>query len=216
MRELRNSENKDQDLLNNPKLQENAFSVPKDYFHDLTNSIIQKKNIIESTNEAWSVPPNYQEELTNDILLKVSEEKLKSKIPTDGFTVPPNYFDQLQSSILENISPREEEIVNDGQIVPFKRSQYRSWIKYVSAACIALAISIVAFFQLNEKKSDPAMTQAEDIINEIPADEIISYLALYSETGDYLILREELSEESDDFEDSFSTEEIESYLENSI
>lgn len=214
MRKLRNSENQDQNLLNNPKLQENPFSVPKDYFHDLTSSIIRKKNIIESTDEAWSVPPNYQEELMNDILLKVSEEKLKSKINTDGFTVPANYFNQLQSSILDKTS--KEEILNDGQIVPFKRSQYRSWIKYVSAACITLAISAVAFFQLNEQEPEPETTQAEDIINEIPADEIISYLAFYSETGDYLILSEELSEESDDFEDSFSTEEIESYLENSI
>ncbi|MFB5946292.1 hypothetical protein [Albibacterium profundi] len=214
MRKLRNSENQDQNLLNNPRLQENPFSVPKDYFHDLTSSIIRKKNIIESTDEAWSVPQNYQEELMNDILLKVSEEKLKSKINTDGFTVPANYFNQLQSSILDKTS--KEEILNDGQIVPFKRSQYRSWIKYVSAACITLAISAVAFFQLNEQEPEPETTQVEDIINEIRADEIISYLAFYSETGDYLILSEELAEESDDFEDSFSTEEIESYLENSI
>ena len=214
MRKLRNSENQDQNLLNNPRLQENPFSVPKDYFHDLTSSIIRKKNIIESTDEAWSVPQNYQEELMNYILLKVSEEKLKSKINTDGFTVPANYFNQLQSSILDKTS--KEEILNDGQIVPFKRSQYRSWIKYVSAACITLAISAVAFFQLNEQEPEPETTQVEDIINEIRADEIISYLAFYSETGDYLILSEELAEESDDFEDSFSTEEIESYLENSI
>lgn len=215
MSKLRNSENQDQNLLNNPKLQENPFSVPKNYFHDLTNSIVQKKNIIESTEKAWLVPQNYQEELTNDILLKISEEKLKSRITTDGFTIPTNYFDQLQSSILEKTS-QEEKITAEEQIVPFKRSQYRSWIKYVSAACIALAISVLAFFQSNEQEPELATAQAEDIINEIPADEIISYLAFYSETGDYLILSEELSDESDDFEDSFSTEEIESYLENSI
>ncbi|WP_118194221.1 hypothetical protein [Albibacterium indicum] len=212
MKELRNSEYNNQDFLNDLKLQENPFSVPKNYFTNLSKDILQRKDIIDSTQKTLLTPENYQVELTNDILLKVSEEKLKSKVPRDGFTVPPSYFDNFRASILDEIS-------KEGQIRSLPKPEKLPWARYAAAASIALVVSVVAFFQLSEKEVEPAAAQVENIIDEIPADEIISYLAFYSETSDYIKLSEELEqleEESDDFKDSFSSEEIESYLENSI
>lgn len=210
MKKLRNSGNNDQDLLNNLKLHETPFSVPEEYFHNLTDVILQKKDIKSNSDKTWSVPPNYQQELTNDILLKVSEAKLKSTVAADGLTVPTGYFDQLHSSILKKTTQE------DGKIVSFPKRRKLSWFRYTSAACIALAVSIFAFYQLSDEEVEPTTAQVEDIIDEIPDDEIINYLTFYSEPSDYLILSEELSEESTDFKDTFSSEEIESYLENSI
>src|SRR5690606_4725428 len=213
MRKLRNSENNGHDLLNNLKSEENLFSVPENYFSNLTNDILQRKNIIDSTQKALSIPENYHKELTDDILMRVREEELKQKVSKDGFSVPAQYFKQLESAILEKTSTK------DTQIISLPKPRRLSWLKYMSAASIALVVSLFVFFQLTERKVEPTNAQVDNIIDEIPADEIISYLAFYSETGDYIKLSEELErleEQSDDFEDSFSSEEIESYLENSI
>lgn len=213
MRKLRNSENNGQDLLSNLKSGENLFSVPENYFTSLTRDILQRKNIIDSTQKALSIPENYHKELTDDILMRVREEELKQKVSKDGFSVPAQYFKQLESAILEKTSTK------DTPIISLPKPRRLSWLKYASAASIALAISVFIFFQLTEREVEPTTAQVGNIIDEIPADEIISYLAFYSETGDYIKLSEELErleEQSDDFEDSFSSEEIESYLENSI
>ena len=210
MRKLRNSGNNGQDLLSNLKLRENPFSVPEGYFHNLTKDIIQRKNIVGNTKNALLTPVDFQAKLTTDILMRVSEEKLKATITGDGFTVPKEYFEQLQSAILE------KTYQNDPKIISMPKSRPSSWIRYASAACIAVAASIFAFFQLDKEKAEPHTVQVENIIDEIPADEIISYLAFYSETGDYIVLSDELSKESTAIKASFSSEEIESYLENSI
>lgn len=211
MKKLSTSGTNSKGLLNDLKLKESPFSVPKDYFHNLTKDITQKKNILESTQNALLVPPDYQAELTQDILLKIEEEKLRATVSHDGFTVPDQYFEELQAAILNKTSQKEK----DATVIPFQKPR-RTWLRYVSAASIVLALSIVAFFQLGEREATSEVVEAENIINEVPVDEIISYLAFYSETGDYIILSEELSEQTDDFKDSFSSEEIESYLENSI
>lgn len=209
MKKLSNSELKGEGFLNDLKSQGNPFSVPEDYFHNLTNEIIQRKNIIESTEKALLIPPNYPAELTDDILLRIKEEQLKSIVNHDGFTVPTQYFEQLQTTILSKTARK------DSKIIPIQKSR-RSWLRYASAASIALATSLFAFFQLSEKQGTSEVVQVEDIIDEVPAEDIISYLAFYSETGDYIILSEEFTEQSGDIKDSFSSEEIESYLENSI
>jgi len=155
----------------------------------------------------FTTPSNYQEELTNDILAKVSEDKLKAVISKDGFSVPEGYFADLQATI-------EEQTIGQHKVVKLRPTR-TSWMSYVAAACVILAASTFALFTPTIT-NESAIAYEEVNIDVVPTEEIISYLTFYSETGDLNELVEQLPEDPLNLTDSFSSEEIQLYLENSI
>jgi len=207
MKNLDENENRKNEDGLTPNLQANPFSIPKDYFQTLKKEILFNTQLTKLSESTFSTSSDYQAQLTNDILAKVSEEKLKSSVPEDGFAVPDGYFEKLQNEIFK-------QTVNQPRIVPLKKTK-TSWIFYTAAACLALAVSLFAFFSLNTSTNNTVANEHMNI-DILPTEEIINYLAFYSETGDLITLSDQLSENSVNFTDSFSSDEIEAYLENSI
>lgn len=101
-------------------LRVNPFDVPKDYFKDLTKSLISQVKLESSPKENPDVPAGYFEKLQQNILSKVSEEKLKDQIKTDGFSHPDDYFYSLQHNILLKVSEDnlKSKVTQDGFEIP--------------------------------------------------------------------------------------------------
>ena len=51
------------------------------------------------TETGFTIPENYFSELTNNIEAKVITERIRAVASTDGYTVPENYFEQLRTNI---------------------------------------------------------------------------------------------------------------------
>ncbi len=191
------------------ELLENPFSVPEGYFQKLEKQILLRKTVIDTAESSFLVPPNYQDSLTTAILSGVSETKLKAVLETEELTLPKGYFDDLQNRILDRTSRLDT-------VVPFqKRKPTHHWFSYVAAASIALAIGVFAILQGDNFGYKP-VTSKNASIDNLPTQEIISYLAYYTEPEDLLYLSEQLPAVSTNFADDLSSDEIEAYLENSI
>jgi len=207
MRNLGTDENKKNEDGLSPELRKNPFSVPDDYFYTLKNNILLNTSIHTLSDSVFSTPADYQTQLTNSIIERIEEEKLKARISEDGFTVPTGYFDNLQKEIIS-------QTVSEPKVIPIKKSK-TAWMSYAAAACIAILISLFALFPQTQSNENSVANMSTSI-DALPTEEIIDYLAFYSETGDLTALSDQLSEEPTNFTNSFSSDEIESYLENSI
>lgn len=207
MRNLDTDENKKNEGGLSPELRKNPFSVPDDYFNTLKNNILLNTSIHSLSDSVFSTPTDYQTQLTNSIIARVEEEKLKAQISEDGFTVPTGYFDNLQKEIIS-------QTVSEPKVIPIKKSK-TAWMSYAAAACIAILISLFALFPQTQSNEN-SVANISTTIDALSTEEIIDYLAFYSETGDLTVLSDQLPEEPTNFTNSFSSDEIESYLENSI
>jgi len=206
MRDLGTDENKNNEGGLSPELRKNPFSVPDSYFSTLKNNTLFSKSIHTLSDSVFSTPADYQTQLTNSIIERVEEEKLKARINEDGFIVPNGYFHNLQKEIIS-------QTVSEPKVISIKKSK-TAWMSYAAAACIAILISLFALFP--QKSNENSIANMSSGIDALPTEEIIDYLAFYSETGDLTTLSNQLSEEPAIFTNSFSSDEIESYLENSI
>lgn len=214
MKNIGQNGNKKNEVGLNPDLKKNPFSVPEDYFQSSKKDILQNIKVIKLAESTFSTPSDYQTQLTQDILTRVSEEKLKSQVHEDGFSVPDGYFNDLHKGILSQTTKQPK-------VVPIKRFK-TSWLSYGAAACLALAISIFTITYQNQSSEETIEADIADLASELhnidvlPTETIINYLAFYPESGDLIILSDHLAEESDLYPDSFSSDEIELYLKNSI
>lgn len=185
------------------KLQQNAFIVPENYFENSRKAILLRRELIESSQRSFSVPDNYQQDLSNRILSKVKRLSDLPQLPEkDGFTVPDGYFDGLSARIMENRSIRTTKT---------ERPVKMRWISYAAAACLLLGTGIFSFLRYNDPV--PPEKNPSALIDQVETDDIIDYLAMYSEPGDLVYLSDQLPEESDGISQSFSSEAIEAYLE---
>jgi len=213
MKNIGQNGNKKDEIGLSPDLKKNPFSVPADYFQASKKDILQSIKVIKLAESAFSTPTDYQTQLTQDILTRISEEKLKSHVHQDGLSVPDGYFNDLHKGIIS-------QTINQPKVVPIKRFK-TSWLSYGAAACLALAVSIFTITQ-NQSSEEAIETDIDNLASELhnidvlPTETIINYLAFYPESSDLLILSDHLAEESDIYTDSFSSDEIESYLKNSI
>lgn len=214
MKNIGQNGNKNNEVKLNSDLKRNPFSIPEDYFQNSKKDILQSIKISKLSGPTFSTPADYKTQLTQDILTRVSEEKLKSQIQKDGFTVPNNYFNNLQKETIA-------QTTNQPKIVPLKKLK-TSWLSYGVAACLALAISIFTITYQNQQSEESIETDLTALANELhnidtlPTETIINYLAFYPESSDLLILSDHLTEESDIYTDTFSSDEIELFLKNSI
>lgn len=224
-----NKQNIDNEHINDPLLMEtlkgNPFLVPEDYFVTLQEEILLKKRISELEEPSYVTPKGYQDSLRQDILSRISEQKLKEKLPHPISDVPAGYFEDLQKRILnqtvgkkaeEGISIEPLQSVEPLQKTPVRRLGIRKWIPYASAAAIAIAISVFAVVEGVKTSQHKKATDYAAKIEIVSTDEIINFLASYSESGDLQHLSNQLQDRTDDIVDDLTEQEIEAYLEYSL
>lgn len=214
----------DEIQINNPllrkSLERNPFLVPEDYFSMLKEEIMLKMRISELGEDAFVVPSTYQKTLRQDILSKISENKLKTLIPAKKPAVPSGYFEDLQERILSKTTrvnvdgsdKNHKESKKPVQNTPIRRLGVRKWMSYVAAASITIAIALFAILD-GVKIPNGGNIGYSAQVEGIPTEEIINYLAYYSEAGDLQYLSEQLKDRSTNITDNIPSQEIEAYLE---
>ncbi|ERJ60786.1 hypothetical protein [Sphingobacterium paucimobilis] len=100
-----------------------GYSLPKDYFEQLEESILIKKSEIRIKEQATfsaDVPQGYFENLEHSILAQISEIKLKETIIDDGFAIPTDYFSSLEKDIATKRSEEalKSKVPSDGYSIP--------------------------------------------------------------------------------------------------
>lgn len=203
MRNLGKDDKADRDLM--PDNHRNMFSVPEGYFTSLRQDIMAQVKIADAGKSPFSTPENYDQQLREDILLRIREEEIRTLVSEPGFVVPQGYFENLSSDILSKTS-------QEPKVLPIRRST--GWLSWAAAASVAAAVSMFAWFYTGPTETENNPIQAS--IEVVPTDDIIQYLAYYSETGDLITLSERMPDRAENFSESLSSEEIEAYLENSI
>ena len=210
--------------INNPllrkSLERSPFLVPEDYFSTLKDEIKLKKRISELGESSFILPSAYHETLRQDILSKISENELKKLIPTKKPAVPSGYFEDLQERILSKTTKSDINDADKSQkelkrFIPkttTRRLGVRKWIPYMAAASITIAIALFAILD-GVKTPNGRDTGYSAKMEEIPTEEIINYLAYYSEAGDLQYLSEHLNDRSTKITDNIPSQEIEAYLE---
>ena len=188
------------------KVSEPGFSVPEGYFENLERRVLERSvRINDNVATTMDVPPGYFQQLQEDILAKVAEQTLKEHVGDAGFTVPNDYFATLERHITDRTS--------DERVTPIRRISQPRWMTYAAAACIALAVSIVGFFRLNNSDQVVSTTHLATVSDQ----EILNYLELYGAENDIIYISEHL----DDFGErtigeGLDEEDIEAYLNNTL
>ncbi len=212
MKKKTQTDNQVNDLFLGETLKGNPFLVPEDYFSTLKKEITLKRNISELGQTSFIVPEDYQRNLTQNILLQISENNLKNFIPDANPVVPVGYFDDLTVRIL-NKTTRNNEISQKAiDEKPIARLGIRKWIPYVAAASIATVIGLFAILEGVKVATQQDINYSTQI-NIVPTDDIISYLAFYTEVGDLEYISGQIQDQSNPFIDGIPSEEIETYLE---
>jgi hypothetical protein len=209
------TDNQINDLFLGEALKGNPFLVPEDYFSTLKKEITLKKNISELGETSFIVPTNYQENLKQDILSKVSESNLKNLIPNSNPVVPVGYFDDLQQRILNKTTKSDkasEKLKKTIDKKPIKQLGIYKWIPYVAAASIAIIIGLFAILEGTKLTTQQGINYSTQI-DIVPTDDIINYLAFYSEVGDLEHISGQIQDQSNNFIEGLSSQEIETYLE---
>lgn len=185
----------------------NGFSVPNNYFEDLSKNIITQIKIEELTGKdpAFKVPENYFESLTvniqSAILIDDSKDLLKAK--NGGFTIPNGYFEINKTKII-----RKTEI---------KKSSFRkvisiNFIRYAAAACILLTTSFGIYFNIKRANSfDYQLSKVSD-------EAIESYLKQTVEASDVPLIIENLDNKPvfSLEENQLKADDIDSYLKTTL
>jgi hypothetical protein len=210
MKKKTQTDNQVNDLFLGETLKGNPFLVPEDYFSTLKNEITLKRNISELGQTSFIVPEDYQRNLTQNILSQINENNLKNFIPDANPVVPVGYFDDLTVRILNKTTQKNEISQKAIDKEPITRLGMRKWIPYVAAASIAAIIGLFAILEGIKTQQDINYSTQIDIV---PTDDIINYLAFYTEVGDLEYISGQIQDQSNPFIDGISSEEIETYLE---
>lgn len=140
----------------------NPFSVPDEYFDELSSSINNavfienlKNGVIHS---GFTTPEFYFDELNNRIETKIAISKLKeTSAHNTGFNVPDAYFNLLEDKILAQTT----QIKSETKVIKLWHS---SKLKYATAACIILIGTLGLYFNLQYKVKQTAQTA--ELVNE--------------------------------------------------
>jgi hypothetical protein len=178
------------------------FTVPAKYFDSLSDTL-KSMSIVESVRfeneEEFNIPNDYFKDLEKQILSKTRIENNIKLHNTGGFSTPEHYFSDLSQKIEAKIK-QQRPIKNKGV--------FYSWISYSAAACISMIIGSVIYLNI---KSD---SLSSDLSN-IPDQEIITYLQIYSTANDNQFIIDNLSDEVlEQVSNDISAQEIEQYINN--
>jgi len=162
----------------------NPFIVPDNYFTGLNESIKSRCLIEEvrfNNEDEFPIPAGYFESLSSRIEGRISEEKIRAIVPSDGFSVPENYFSGLEHRILAKTNAAEKPA--EASVRPFRSN----WLRYAAAACVTLAVGSALILNNRENSFDSQL-------GSLPDQEIINYLQLHSDLGDTPLIMESLSQ----------------------
>ena len=185
----------------------NGFSVPNNYFNDLSKNIINQITIEELAGKdvAFQVPLNYFENFQSNIQETISIEDRKNYLQSknEGFFTPNNYFESSKVEITAKIELKKS---------PFRKIISINLIRYAAAACILLTTTFGIY--LNIKRSNNIDYQ----LSKVSDDAIESYLKQIVESSDVPVIIENLENKrvfSLD-ENQLHADEIDSYLKTSL
>ncbi len=193
-----------------------VYTVPKDFFSNLSNKILACCKITLPSNltlsTIYSVPENYFNTFPSAILKKIKltenevSEELQQIAPLlntiskkNIYSIPTNYFEQIKIPITKT----------PAKTISFSKT--RKWISYAAAAVMAGVLVTGAFFYVDHSSS-------YDVTNEIKKasdDELNSYADENSVSFNEDSLINENEQELLNIEDglkSVSNEELENYL----
>lgn len=176
------------------------FTVPAKYFDSLSETL-KLISIVETVRfeneEEFSIPNDYFKDLEKQILTKALIENNTKLHNTGGFLTPENYFSDLSQKIEAKIN---EQRPNKNKGI------FYSWISYTAAACISMIIGSVIYFNIKSENL------SSDLSN-IPDQEIITYLQIYSTANDNQFIIDNLSDEVlEQVSNDISAQEIEQYI----
>lgn len=215
-------------LIKNPLLKQalkgNPFLLPDEYFINLTNELLMKTRISEMGDSSFKIPAEYQDDLRLSILSKVTEQKIKTAVKSSKPKLSSDYIEDLQQRILNKTVHLDETVKeanhfktsnDDKSFNKVRRIGQQKWITFVAAASLLLVMGIFAI--LEGKKNTTKLNSKTTIVQveSLQTDDIINYLAYYSEVGDLEYLSDQL-EDSLNSTEGISTQEIKSYLEYSL
>lgn len=184
---------------------ENPFLIPSGYFESMAEQIQSQITInqLDTDTAILEIPESYFDNLEERISATIKLEELKDVTASKIFTIPENYFDSFEARISSRIKAEDNK---DKQ--PKIRSIFTTWATYAAAACITTLIGVGIY--LNTKSNN-----IESQFAQLPSDEIVSYLQLYSDAGDAPIIIKSLDNkiEYSDINSEVSDQEIIKYLE---
>ncbi len=155
------------------------FSVPDDYFDDLShrisNGVFLEKLQNEVPETGLTTPENYFNDLNAHIGSALFTARLKALNPVSGYDIPEGFFEQQQTIILNHPLKKEKKAYRSKVI----RLWHSSLLKYASAACfIILSTTGIYFYQQHSQNSKVAYADmaTEQILYDIDEQVIIDHI----------------------------------------
>jgi hypothetical protein len=182
----------------------NPFTVPDGYFKEMEAQVHSRIHIDGlSSEQVLKVPQSYFDSLADRIWSSVKLNELKPSANSDVLDVPDNYFEHLEGKIIAKIE-RPQDIAKVKRLRPF--------LRYAVAASLTAIVGLGLYFNNRENQN------VEARISELPAEDIVDYLQLYSDVGDASAIMSSFEDGSEllDVDANLSAKEIEQYLEQSL
>jgi hypothetical protein len=182
---------------------EMPFSVPQNYFEELSDNALQSAKAIDFVNdEAENIPA----------LLKGLKDK-------NVYTTPLGYFENFSDSVLSKIKnePKKAKVISIGS--------RKTWLRVAAAAIVVGLISTIGYYTLN-KNSQPAVSDPLAALSKVSDDEMNNYLqnqyslimsdSVITNTASPLASIDMSSDGTNDLLSTVSDDELKQYLDESI
>lgn len=201
--------------------EEVPFSVPSDYFSQLTDRITTQTSITTITDKtaSWETPTGYFENLVQHIQTRIRVEEIADR--ADDFTVPMGYFEQLNDSIQAKRSHENlrKAVATDGFAVPdgyfaklsaellaktatrekapvagrtvVRRLNVQRWMQWTAAACVTTVLGLTSYNAVVDHNTVDATASH---LAAVPDEEIINYLASSNTSDDMVYIMEYMYE----------------------
>ena len=181
----------------------NPFTVPGNYFEDLQGQLMGRIKLEHLRSTGFTTPEGYFDNLNDRIIAAAKMDTRRDEIAAGGFDVPGGYFSGLQDKIVSRATVSKP--------APAKVIGMRRWWSYAAAACVTAVIGVGIFL-------NTASNSIDSKLSRIPEDEIVHYLQTHSDTGDFPIILDNMSQNVSSLkvESDLSDEEIEQYLQSTL
>jgi len=225
-------------LASMPK--EMPFSLPEGYFEQFPAQLLQQIQEEESVSPfaeltktaPFSMPAGYFEQLSAQVMQKVRSEEVADELAEISpllagvskampFSVPVGYFNQLDEQIMA-IAKEPAKVVN-------MRPRRMQFYKWAAAACMIALLGTSGIYYMLHTQQRPVSTAtinlAEASLSDVSDQEILEYLQNHMDAFDKDDLMgvtagtttgttKATTTETTALPEGLSTEDIESYLEN--
>jgi hypothetical protein len=159
----------------------NCFTVPNNYFGDLSKNIINQIKIDElaGKDSSFQVPDHYFETLEKKIQTTILVDTSKDLLPSNhsGFLIPNGYSKKSKTEIIGKTIPSKSIL---RKIISIK------FIRYAAAACILLTTSFGIYFNIQRSNN------INYKLSKISDETIESYLKQTVEASDVPLIIENL------------------------